>query len=128
MKISTAQQVNSSPRAPLRNSGHAADLPRRLWPLGLLLASVGGLPGASVSPSSSCPTGVFGRLPHIREGFQPVGCGSYRKKRSKPLRPEGRKELIGFTDGARESAQDWRELPVETEGLDGVRRNPDRLH
>ena len=23
--------------------------------------------------------------------------------------PEGRKELIGFTDGARESAQDWRE-------------------
>jgi putative transposase len=24
--------------------------------------------------------------------------------------PEGRKELIGFTDGARESAQDWREL------------------
>ena len=24
--------------------------------------------------------------------------------------PEGKKELIGFTDGARESAQDWREL------------------
>jgi putative transposase len=24
--------------------------------------------------------------------------------------PEGRKELLGFTDGARESAQDWREL------------------
>ena len=24
--------------------------------------------------------------------------------------PEGKKELLGFTDGARESAQDWREL------------------
>jgi len=24
--------------------------------------------------------------------------------------PEGRKELVGFTDGARESAQDWREM------------------
>ena len=24
--------------------------------------------------------------------------------------PEGKKELIGFTDGARESAHDWREL------------------
>jgi len=23
--------------------------------------------------------------------------------------PEGRKELVGFTDGARESAQDWRD-------------------
>ena len=23
--------------------------------------------------------------------------------------PEGRKELLGFTDGARESAQDWRD-------------------
>jgi putative transposase len=29
--------------------------------------------------------------------------------------PEGKKELLGFTDGARESAQDWRELL-----LDGV--------
>jgi len=27
--------------------------------------------------------------------------------------PEGKKELIGFTDGARESAQDWRELLVD---------------
>jgi transposase-like protein len=27
--------------------------------------------------------------------------------------PEGRKELIGFTDGARESAQDWRELLLD---------------
>jgi transposase-like protein len=26
---------------------------------------------------------------------------------------EGRKELIGFTDGARESAQDWRELLLD---------------
>jgi putative transposase len=25
--------------------------------------------------------------------------------------PEGREELVGFTDGARESAQDWRDLP-----------------
>ena len=27
--------------------------------------------------------------------------------------PEGRKELIGFTDGARESGQDWRELLLD---------------
>jgi putative transposase len=27
--------------------------------------------------------------------------------------PEGKKELVGFTDGARESAQDWRELLVD---------------
>ena len=27
--------------------------------------------------------------------------------------PEGRKELIGFTDGARESAQDWRDLLLD---------------
>ena len=27
--------------------------------------------------------------------------------------PEGRKELIGFTDGARESTQDWRELLLD---------------
>ena len=27
--------------------------------------------------------------------------------------PEGRKELIGFTDGTRESAQDWRELLLD---------------
>lgn len=27
--------------------------------------------------------------------------------------PEGRKELIGFTDGGRESAQDWRELLLD---------------
>ena len=27
--------------------------------------------------------------------------------------PEGRKELVGFTDGARESAQDWRDLLLE---------------
>jgi transposase-like protein len=27
--------------------------------------------------------------------------------------PEGRKELLGFTDGARESAQDWRELLLD---------------
>ena len=27
--------------------------------------------------------------------------------------PEGRKELIGFTDGLRESAQDWRELLLD---------------
>jgi putative transposase len=27
--------------------------------------------------------------------------------------PEGRKELVGFTDGARESAQDWRELLLD---------------
>jgi putative transposase len=34
--------------------------------------------------------------------------------------PEGRKELIGFTDGARESAQDWRELllGLKRHGLD----------
>src|SRR3954468_9899321 len=33
--------------------------------------------------------------------------------------PEGRKELLGFTDGARESAQDWRELllDVQNRGL-----------
>ena len=27
--------------------------------------------------------------------------------------PEGRKELVGFTDGARENAQDWRELLLD---------------
>ena len=27
--------------------------------------------------------------------------------------PEGKKELIGFTDGARESAQDWRALLLD---------------
>ena len=34
--------------------------------------------------------------------------------------PEGRKELIGFTDGVRESAQDWRDLPLDLKrrGLD----------
>jgi putative transposase len=34
--------------------------------------------------------------------------------------PEGRKELIGFTDGTRESAQDWRELLLDLKrrGLD----------
>jgi putative transposase len=34
--------------------------------------------------------------------------------------PEGRKELIGFTDGMRESAQDWRELLLDLKqrGLD----------
>jgi transposase-like protein len=26
---------------------------------------------------------------------------------------EGRKELVGFTDGARESAQDWRDLLLD---------------
>jgi transposase-like protein len=34
--------------------------------------------------------------------------------------PEGRKELVGFTDGARESAHDWRELlfDLKRRGLD----------
>ncbi len=34
--------------------------------------------------------------------------------------PEGRKELVGFTDGARESAHDWRDLLLELKrrGLD----------
>ena len=48
--------------------------------------------------------------------------------------PEGRKELIGFTDGARESAQDWRELLLDLKrrGLDvapraGHRRRCARL-
>jgi len=30
--------------------------------------------------------------------------------------PEGRKELVGFTDGARESAQDWRDLLLDLSG------------
>ncbi len=36
--------------------------------------------------------------------------------------PEGRKELVGFTDGARESAHDWRDLLLDLKrrGLDGV--------
>jgi putative transposase len=36
--------------------------------------------------------------------------------------PEGKKELIGFTDGARESAQDWRELLLDLKrrGLTGA--------
>ena len=35
--------------------------------------------------------------------------------------PEGRKELVGFTDGARESAHDWRELLLDLKrrGLQG---------
>jgi putative transposase len=34
--------------------------------------------------------------------------------------PEGRKELVGFTDGSRESAQDWRDLLLDLKrrGLD----------
>ena len=34
--------------------------------------------------------------------------------------PEGRKELAGFTDGARESAHDWRDLLLDLKrrGLD----------
>ena len=38
--------------------------------------------------------------------------------------PEGRKELLGFTDGARESAQDWRELllDLKNRGLVGRAR------
>src|SRR5258707_12868355 len=34
--------------------------------------------------------------------------------------PEGRKELVGFTDGAREGAQDWRDLLLDLKrrGLD----------
>ena len=37
--------------------------------------------------------------------------------------PEGKKELIGFTDGARESAHDWRELLLDLKrrGLDAWR-------
>lgn len=31
--------------------------------------------------------------------------------------PEGRKELVGFTDGARESAQDWRDLLLHLKRL-----------
>jgi hypothetical protein len=42
-------------------------------PLSLLLASVGGLSGASASPSSSFPTGVLA-APHTREEFQ-LGVG-----------------------------------------------------
>ena len=39
--------------------------------------------------------------------------------------PEGRKELLGFTDGARESAQDWRELLIDWQnrGLVGARES-----
>ena len=38
--------------------------------------------------------------------------------------PEGKKELIGFTDGTRENAHDWRELLLDLKrrGLD-VGRN-----
>jgi len=32
---------------------------------------------------------------------------------SSARRPEGKKELLGFTDGARESAQDWGELLLD---------------
>ena len=37
---------------------------------------------------------------------------------------EGRNELVGFTDGARESAQDWRDLLLDLKrrGLDVPRR------
>ncbi len=39
--------------------------------------------------------------------------------------PEGRKELISFTDGTRESAQDWRELLLDLKrrGLEVRRRS-----
>jgi transposase-like protein len=39
--------------------------------------------------------------------------------------PEGRKELVGFTDGARESAQDWRDLLLDLKrrGLEVSRRS-----
>ena len=35
--------------------------------------------------------------------------------------PEGKKELLGFTDGARESAQDWRELLLDLKNRVGHR-------
>ena len=49
--------------------------------------------------------------------------------------PEGKKELVGFTDGARESANDWRDLLLDLKGhgldaqpelmiADGARRAP----
>ena len=39
---------------------------------------------------------------------------------------EGRNELVGFTDGARESAQDWRDLLLDLKrrGLDVPRLAP----
>ena len=42
--------------------------------------------------------------------------------------PEGRKELVGFTDGTRESAHDWRELLLDLKrrGLDVRRELVDR--
>ena len=42
--------------------------------------------------------------------------------------PEGRKELVGFTDGARESAHDWRELLLDLKrrGLDAQPELDDR--
>ncbi len=53
-------------------------------------------------------------VPQRRHGLCAFGCQS-------PVAvlvliettPEGKKELLGFTDGARESAQDWRELLLD---------------
>ena len=36
--------------------------------------------------------------------------------------PEGRKKLVGFTDGARESAQDWRDLLLDLSCLPACRQ------
>ena len=40
--------------------------------------------------------------------------------------PEGRKELVGFTDGARESAHDWRELLLDLKRR-GLDRSPELM-
>lgn len=44
--------------------------------------------------------------------------------------PEGRKELVGFTDDARESAQDWRDLLLDLKrrglGIEVIAKPTDR--
>jgi hypothetical protein len=41
--------------------------------------------------------------------------------------PEGKKELIGFTEGARESAQNWRELLLDLKARGSRPRPSSRL-
>ena len=38
--------------------------------------------------------------------------------------PEGKKELAGFSDGYRESAQSWRELLIDLKKARGLKKPP----
>lgn len=74
--------------------------------------------GEAAVPQSGCA--LAGALPsrRVHRGFPEGADGAARGGCAEPLArcdlaPHGRKELLGFQIGARESAQNWRELPAE---------------